>query len=211
VRVRLATGTAWLGAVALLVAVARWLAYALAQPSPLASRFESSARGPSLLAVSVVMLTLAAVISVAVLWLAALGVRERQWLRPDRVPPKLRVRRFAVTAAGLYVASALVFAMFESYLHWRAGLGFHGLCCLVGPVHRNAIPILAALALVAAAIAGALLHVISWIRAAARAFSRSQLVILPARPSPDFLLVTLTPLRVPQRARSRAPPLSLTA
>ena len=42
------------------------------------------------------------------------------------------------------------FAMFESYLHWRAGIGFHGLSCLVGPVHRNAIPLLAALALAAA-------------------------------------------------------------
>ncbi len=144
---------AWAGTVALLVLIARWLTYALAQPSPLANRFEASAGGPSLVLVSLVTLALAAAISVTVLWLAALGVRERARLWPDRVPPRLRLRRLAVNAVCLYAASALGFAMFESYLHWRAGLGFHGLSCLVGPVHRNAIPLLAALALVAAALA----------------------------------------------------------
>ena len=36
-------------------------------------------------------------------------------------------------------------------LHWRAGLGFHGLDCLLGPVHRDALPILAALRVIVAA------------------------------------------------------------
>ena len=40
----------------------------------------------------------------------------------------------------------------ESYLHWRAGLGWHGLHCLAGPVHRDAVPIVAALSLVAVAL-----------------------------------------------------------
>ncbi len=115
-------GAGWLGTVALMVLVARWLAYALAQPSPLANRFASSAGGPSLVLVSVVTLALAGAISVTVLWLVALGVRERQLLRPDRVPPRLRFRRLALTAAGLYVSGSLAFAMFESYLHWRAGI-----------------------------------------------------------------------------------------
>src|ERR1043166_2766450 len=101
---------AWLGTVALMVLVARWLAYALAQPSPLANRFQSSAGGPSLVVVSVVTLALAAAISVAVLWLAALGVRERARLRPERVPPRLRLRRYAISAVGLYAASAIGFA-----------------------------------------------------------------------------------------------------
>src|ERR1043166_9518561 len=197
---------AWLGSVVLMVLAARWLAYALAQPSPLANRFESSAGGPPLVLVSLVAIALAAAVSVAVLWLAALGVRERQRLRPDRVPPRLRFRRVALNAVGLYAASALSFAMFESYLHWRAGLGFHGLSCLVGPVHRNAIPLLAALALVAAALAEALLHLAGWMRAAARELLRPRFFLLRARPAARLRLSSLNPLRVPQRARSRAPP-----
>jgi hypothetical protein len=197
---------AWVGTVVLMVLAARWLAYALAQPSPLANRFQSSAGGPSLVLVSVVTLALAAAISIAVLWLAALGVRERARLRPDRVPPRLRLRRFGLNAIGLYAASSIAFASFESYLHWQAGLGFHGLSCLVGPVHRSAIPLLAALALVAAALAEAVLHLVGWMRAAARELFRPSFFLLPARPAAGLRLLSLNPLRVPQRARSRAPP-----
>ena len=199
---------AWLGTVGLMVLVARWLAYSLAQPSPLANRFQSSAGGPSLVLVAMVTLLLAAAISIAVLWLAAVGVRERGRLRPDRIPPSLRLRRYALNAVGLYAASAVGFASFESYLHWRAGLGFHGLSCLVGPVHRNAIPLLAALALVAAALAEAVLHLIGWMRAAARELLRPRFLMLPAKPTAGLRLVSLNPLRIPQRARSRAPPLT---
>jgi hypothetical protein len=204
---KLAKVLGWLGTVALMVLVARWLAYALAQPSPLANRFEASTGGPSLVLVSLVTLALAVAISVTVIWLAALGVRERQRLRPDRVPPKLRLRRLTLNAIGLYAAGALSFAILESYLHWRAGLGFHGLSCLVGPVHRSAIPLLAALALVAAALAEAGLHLIAWMRAAARELLRRRVLLLPARPAAGLRLVWLTPSRVLQRARSRAPPL----
>jgi len=206
-KARAAKGTAWLATIALLVLVARWLAYELAQPSPLANRFAASAGGPSLVLVSVVSLGLAAAIAVTTLWLAVLGVRERERLRPDRVPPRLRLRRLALKALGLYAASALAFAMFESYLHWRAGMGYHGLSCLVGPVHRNAVPLLAALALVAAALADAVLHLVAWMRAAARELLRPRLVLLPRRPTAGQRPVSLNPSRVPQRARSRAPPL----
>jgi hypothetical protein len=198
---------AWLGTVVLMVLVVRWLAYALAQPSPLANRFESSAGGPSLVVVSLVSLVLAGSISVTVLWLVSLGVRERQRLRPDRVPPRLRFRRLALNAIGLYAAGALGFAMFESYLHWRAGLGFHGLSCLVGPVHRNAIPLLAALALVAAALAEATLHLVAWMRAAARELLRPRLFLPQTQLAAGLRLVSLSSSRVPQRARSRGPPL----
>jgi hypothetical protein len=204
---RAAKAAAWLGTVALMVLVSRWLAYALAQPSPLANRFTAAAGGPSLVLVSVVTLALAAAISVAVLWLVALGVRERQRLRPHRIPPRLRLRRLAWNAIGLYAASAVGFAMFESYLHWRAGIGFHGLSCLVGPVHRNAIPLLAALALVAAALAEAVLHLVGWMRAAARELLRPRLFLLPVRPTPGGRRYSLSFSRAPQRARSRAPPL----
>jgi hypothetical protein len=198
---------AWLGTVVLMVLVARWLAYALAQPNPLSSRLAASAGGPSLVLVSVVSLGLAGAISVAVVWLASLGVRERARLQPERVPPRLRLRRLALTAFGLYAASSLGFATYESYLHWRAGLGFHGLSCLVGPVHRNAIPLLAALALVAAALAEAALHLIAWMRAAARELLKPRLFVLPARPVAGRILLSLTSSRAPGSARPRAPPL----
>jgi hypothetical protein len=196
----------WVTTVVLMVLAARWLVYALAQPSPLANRFEASAGGPPLVLVALVALALAAAISVSVLWLAALGVRERQRLRPERVAPRLRLRRLALNAFGLYATSAFAFAMFESYLHWRAGLGFHGLSCLVGPVHRNAIPLLAALALVAAALIEAVLHLVGWMRAAARELLRPRLFLLPAQPAAGLRLLSLNPTRVPERPRSRAPP-----
>src|SRR3954451_9273272 len=150
----------WPAVVAVLVLVARWLAYALA-PSPLARVLEHSAGGPSLIVVTLVSAGLAVLVSVAVVWLAALGVRERSRLAQERVAPALRLRRLGLRAVGLYVTSSLAFTLFESYLHWRAGIGFHGLSCLVGPVHRNAIPLLAALALAAAALAEAGEHVLA--------------------------------------------------
>ena len=78
--------------------------------------------------------------------------------------PRLRRLRLAARALALFVASSFIFAMFESYLHWRAGLGWHGLHCLIGPVHRDAIPVLAGLSLFAAAAHGALEHLLAWAR-----------------------------------------------
>jgi hypothetical protein len=195
----------WPAAVALLVLCARFLAYAL-EPSPLARALERSAAGPSLVTVTLVSLGVAATGSVLVVWLASVGVQERARLRPERVAPSLRLRRTAVRAVALYFASSFSFAMFESYLHWRAGLGFHGLSCLVGPVHRNAIPLLAALSLLAAALAEAAGHVLAWMRAVVRELRRRRLVPLPL--PPRFAAPALPPARaVTVRARPRAPPL----
>jgi hypothetical protein len=74
-------------------------------------------------------------------------------------------------------------------------------------VHRNAIPILAALALVAAALAEAVLHLIGWMRAAARELLRPHLFLLPMRAAPAVRLVSPSSSRAPRRARPRAPPL----
>ncbi len=195
----------WAGTVALLVLTARWLAYALA-PSPLARVLEHSAGGPSLVTVTLVSLGLALAASTAVVWLASLGVRERARLRPERVAPRLRLRRLAVRTVALYVTSSVAFALFESYLHWRAGLGFHGLSCLFGPVHRNAIPLLAALALLAAALAEAAGHVLSWMRAVVRELQRHALVSLPL-PLRFVAPGTLVARTLTARPRPRAPPL----
>jgi hypothetical protein len=197
----------WLGPVALLVLAARWLTYALAAPSPLATRFQAVGGGPRLVVVSLVSLGLAAGLSLAALWLAVLGVRERQRLRPERELPRIRLRRLALRAIVLAVASSLGFALFESWVHWRAGLGFHGLSCLFGPVHRNALPLLVALALVTAALAEAAAHLYAWMKATARALLAPVIelvlgVVPPASPSSRLSPAPLVPW-----ARPRAPPL----
>jgi len=196
----------WLPVVAVLVLAARWLCYALAAPSPLSGKLEASAGGPRLVVVTLVSVALGAGLSVFTVWLAALGVRERARLRPERVAPRLRLRRLLLRFLVLYAASSLAFALFESYLHRRTGLGFHGLSCLIGPVHRNALPILAALALVAAALAEAAAHVLAWVRAVVRALRRRRLSgSLP----PVVVSFHEAPVSRPAllRARPRAPPL----
>jgi hypothetical protein len=198
-------GALWLGVVALLVLAARWLSYALAAPSPLSSRLEPAAGGPRLVVVTVVALGLGALVSTVTLWLAALGVRERQRLRPELVRPALRLRRLAIRAALLSVAGLLGFALLESYLHWRAGIGFHGLSCLVGPVHRNAIPLIAALALTAAALAEAAAHLLAWMRAVVRELLRRRLRAALPRDAASWRAF-LVSRWASRRPRPRAPP-----
>ena len=196
----------WLPVVAVVVFAARGLCYALAAPSPLSGKLEASAGGPRLVVVTLVSVALGAGLSVFTVWLAAVGVRERARLRPERVAPRLRLRRLLLRFLVLYAASSLAFALFESYLHRRTGLGFHGLSCLIGPVHRNALPILAALALVAAALAEAAAHVLAWVRAVVRALRRRRLSgSLP----PVVVSFHEAPVSRPAllRARPRAPPL----
>jgi hypothetical protein len=195
----------WPIAVGLLVLSARSLAYALA-PGPLANRFESSAGGPQLVVVALVSLGLAVLVSTLVVWLAALGVRERRRLRPGRVAPELRLRRLAFRAVALYVLSSLAFALFESYLHWRAGIGFHGISCLVGPVHRNVIPLLAALSLTAAALAEAAEHLLGWMRAVVRELRRRRFAAAPFRTTHAWYR-SFASLGRSLRPRPRAPPL----
>jgi hypothetical protein len=196
---------AWVGVVVLLVLVTRWLAYALAAPSPLSNRLQASAGGPSLVVVTLVALGLAAGLSVLVVWLASVGVRERQRLQPERVRPELRLPRLALRAVLLYAASSLAFALVESYLHWRAGIGFHGLSCLVGPVHRNAIPLLFALSVSSAAIAAAAEHIVAWMRAVLRALHGDLPIPEPVETLTSFLSLLLA---APSGAvsRPRAPP-----
>jgi hypothetical protein len=99
-----------------------------------------------------------------------------------------------------------VFAYLESFIHWRPGLGWHGLHCLVGPVHRNAIPVLGALSLVAAALAGAIEHIVAWMRRAIARFAAEP--IRPGRiapPAPAYEPVLTPAYSAPLGARG--PPL----
>jgi hypothetical protein len=197
----------WVGPVALLVLAARWLTYALAPPSLLANRLEGTAGGPRLVVVTLVSLALAGAVSTAAVWLAAVGVRERQRLRPERELPRIRLPRLVLRAVALTVASSLAFALVESYVHWRAGLGFHGLSCLFGPVHRNALPVLSALSVVVAALAEAVQHLRAWARAAVRALLARPLALAEPQQARSALRRSLSPATVLLRARPRAPPL----
>jgi hypothetical protein len=163
---------AWGGTAALVVLAARTLAYALApEPTPLSAELGRSAGGPKLVLVAVGALGIAATLAGAMLGLAALAVRERVALEPASVlsSPRLRPLRLLCRFLVLGLVSSFAFALVESYLHWRAGLGWHGLSCLVGPAHRDAVPLLAGLALIAVALVASVEHLIGWAR---RTFAR---------------------------------------
>ena len=191
---------AWAATTALVVLAARTLAYAV-EPSPLARELQHQAGGPGLWSISLAALVAGGGIAAALVWLAAIGVDERRRIERRRVlgvPRRPRLGLLALRATALSVGSSLAFALFESTLHWRAGLGWHGLSCLTGPVHRDAVPILVALSLVAAAGLAAGEHVAAWMR---RTLARLAGVLPPARPgvaaaTPPALslLVVRTPL-----------------
>jgi hypothetical protein len=161
---RIVRPAVWVGLGALVVLATRSLCYALV-PGPEAQLLEHKAAGPGLPIVAVGALLTALGLAAAIVWLAAMAVRERHLLGGEiGPPPRLDLVRASLSAVGLFAGTSLGFAALESYIHLRAGLGFHGLSCLVGPVHRNALPILGALSLLAAALHAAACHVVAWAR-----------------------------------------------
>jgi hypothetical protein len=196
----------WLGAAALVVLGARAIVYALS-PSPLAAELSHRAGGPSLPVLAVVAVVLASAVSVAAVWLAALGVQERRLLetRPVIADPRLRLGVLGVRALALWLVTMPAFALLESYIHWRQGLGWHGLHCLTGPVHRDAIPVLGALSLVAAALAAALEHVFAWMRRTLARIARPRIAGLVLVPAPAFGALALAGVAGPPLG-ARGPP-----
>jgi hypothetical protein len=150
------------GSAALVVLTARSIGYAI-NPGPAARVLEHRAGGPSLPIIVIGALTLAVSAAVIVCWLAWLAVRERALLE-DRAAPRFRVGRMLALALGLALVTTIGGGFFEAYIHWREGLGWHGLHCIVGPVHQNLMPIECALSLVAAALLAAAEHVGRWMR-----------------------------------------------
>ena len=76
----------------------------------------------------------AALLSLGVLWLAALGVRERHALELAPGPaPRLSLARFGLDAVLLGGGSLLGFAALETWIHARAGMHMHWWQCLEGP------------------------------------------------------------------------------
>ena len=195
-------------AAALVVLLTRTIAYALA-PGPAARVLEHRAGGPGLPVLTLVALALGGSLAIAICWLAAFGVRERVVLERRVLtlpPPRFRpVHTFAL-ALALSAVTSVGGGLFEAYLHWRAGLGWHGVHCVFGPVHRDLLPIATSLSFVAAALLAAAEHVTAWMR---RTFALLRTV--PARlvrtVVPTVLLVDAPrgSRRVGQ-SRSRAPP-----
>ena len=207
---RAARVSAWTGAAALVVLASRTLSYALApHPSIVGGRLEERLGGPRLVVVATVVPLVALALASAALWLASVAVRERRLLetRPVLGVARLRLGRVVATTVILGVITCLAFALLESYIHWRAGLGWHGLHCLVGPMHRDAIPLLWSLSLLAAAVLAALEHLVAWMRRtiasllARPAVRRSRPA--SARP-PDA--VDPRPTLVPRAMGARGPP-----
>jgi hypothetical protein len=162
----------WAGIAALVVLATRMLAYALVPQTLLVEEFEQQTGNPHVLAATLVGLGLAAFGSLAMLALAVVAVRERLALEGRRLAatPRLRPGLLALRFAALFAVTSVGFAYLESYIHWREGLGWHGLHCLIGPVHRDAIPILAALSALAVALHGACELLLAYARRLALAF-----------------------------------------
>jgi hypothetical protein len=170
------TGAIGAGVAALVVLLARAVAYAT-EPTPAARVLEQRAGGPALPLLALVSLTLAASLAVAVCWLAAMAVRERALLE-RRTPEGFPVGRTLATALSLAAGTSLAGGLLEAYLHWRAGLGWHGLHCVFGPVHRDLLPLESGFSLVGAALISASQHVVTWMR---RTFARLRAVLPPLR------------------------------
>ena len=203
----LRTASLWLAVGALVVLAARWLAYQLA-PGPLALALQRQAGGPRLLVVAAVALGLAVAAGAAVVGLAALAVREQGLLesRPVLERPRLHLVRLGVRTLALWAATALGFALLESTVHWRQGLGWHGLSCLVGPAHVDAVPILLALSLLAAALLAACEHVLAWLgRTLARLDAALRQGVAPLLPA-GLPGRTRVPAAARSSLRPRAPP-----
>lgn len=191
------------GSVALVVLLARTIAYA-AEPGPMARLLEQRAAGPAFPVVVLVALVLGFGVAVAVCWLAAIAVKERALIE-RRPAERFAAGRMIAVAAALSVATCVIGGLLEAFIHWRVGLGWHGLHCLVGPVHRDLIPIETGLSFIAAAVLAAARHVVAWMR---RTFAR----LAPVPPylrfgiSHSWIPVSLRAAQLVGAASARGPP-----
>jgi len=188
----------------------RAIGYAV-EPGTLASVSGQTLGGPGLPAIAAAALALGSAIAVAVCWLAALGVRERRLLERRVLTsprPVLRPGRVAVHAFVLSGLSAPAAGLLEAYVHWRSGLGWDGVSCVVGPVHRDLIPIIVGLALLAAALVEAAEHVLAWMRRTFALFAPAPVPIASAPRAISLPLASWVPRALfgVAHAGARAPP-----
>jgi uncharacterized protein YcnI len=199
----------WLAILALVVLTGRSLAYALAPQTPVAAALEGATPGPRPMLVLVGIVVAALVVAGGALALVALAVQERSRLAGEPAP-RLDLRRAARNGVLLALAANVTFTISESLLHLEEGLGFHGAHCLFGPVHRDAAPLLIALALLAGALEAAARHLVAWLRRVACVLrapatvprGARQRIALPFRPQLG------SGRRLPGALGSRGPPLA---
>jgi hypothetical protein len=192
---------------ALVVLGTRSLAYALA-PGPYAVQLAGQAGGPALPVLTVVAVGGALATAAAILFLATLAVRERLVLEERRVvaAPRLRLAAAATRAAWLFAVALPCCGLLESFVHWRAGLGWHGLACLLGPVHDDMLPLAAALSLVVAALAAAAEHLVAWMRRVAATLAPA-VRVRALRPASTHVVARLPRVALGLRlADARGPP-----
>jgi hypothetical protein len=198
--VRLRRASAWLGLVVLLELIARAVVYGLApQGGGQAAAMGNQMGGPGFVGVLLVAIGFGAALSTGLVWLASIGVGERWELSERRFEgarPHADVRLLLRRALVLTVVGWLSFAAVESVVHLHAGLGFHGLRCLVGPVHRNALPVIGGLSLVSSALLSAAALVLAWMRRTVARFVTPR-VLAQGRCSADAPVSSVVPRRAP--------------
>jgi hypothetical protein len=200
----------WVVIAVAVVLATRMVVYALAPQSLLLAELaRNQAVGPHLTLPLLAILASAAVLGGGALMIAVIAVRVRIQLEGRRLvsPPRLRPALLAGRAVALFAVTSFAFAMLESYIHWREGLGWHGLHCLVGPVHRDAIPILAALSLLAVALHGAIEHLLAWTK---RLFAQlaARLFVVPGQVVQSIVLHLSPRRRTPASGGGRGPPMA---
>jgi hypothetical protein len=203
----------WLGVALLVFLGGRYLAYALApRPTLEAARLGRTTGGARSLELALALLVGAAVLSAAVLAVATAAVRQRRLTAGagSLRPPAPSAARVLLAAVTLWALTSAAFGLVEWRIHAAAGLHMSPLHCLVGPIHRDVLPIYAALALLAAALTAAAEYLVAWLRRTIDVLRHAPLVPVPAElysvaPWIDHLLAA-TP---PRALGSRGPPLLL--
>jgi hypothetical protein len=196
---------AWVLAVVPVWLAARTTAYALAPASPLGRQLEGRTGGSAPLVVTLVLAGVVLALGAGVLAVASLALRERAALAGEALAPLSR-RRLLVRAAVLFALATVAFTGIEALFHLQAGLGFHGWHCLLGPVHRDALPFLGAFSVAAAAVVAALERLAAWARRLVRAL-RSRRARLRPRALPRPASVLLRPSLAVRPCGARGPPL----
>jgi hypothetical protein len=202
---RLLVRSSWLAAVVPVWLGARAVAYALAPANPVAQELEGRTGGTAPIAVTAVAAVAALAVAAAVLFVASLAVRERAALAGEEVP-RIPRRRILVRAAVLFALATVVFTGAETLLHLQAGLGFHGWHCVLGPMHRDALPFLAAFAGAASLVVAAIERIVAWARRIVRALRARPPRLRPA-PLPRAASTRIVAGFAPLRLAARGPPL----
>jgi hypothetical protein len=197
--------SSWLLAVVPVWLGARAVAYALAPANPVAQQLEGRTGGTAPIAVTAVAVVAALAVAAGVLFVASLAIRERAALAGEQAP-RVRWGRVLVRATVVFVLATAVFTGVETLLHLQAGLGFHGWHCLLGPMHRDALPFLAGFAAAASLVVAAVERMVAWARRIVRALRVRAPRLRPA-PLPRPNAARAATLGIPLRLTARGPPL----